>query len=325
MINLSGRNILITGGTGSFGTAFCQYIIKKNNIPNKLVIFSRDWLKQQKLRDKLNNPDFICWRIGDVRDRDRLKRAFDDIEIVIHAAAIKEIVTCEKHIRETVMTNIDGTQNVLDACIDCGVEKALLISTDKACKPINAYGISKATAEKIFIQGNVYAGNKDIIFSVCRYGNVSGSNGSVVQVWKDKIEKGEMPELTDERMTRFWYPMEDALKFVLDCLRRMQGGETYVPKIASIRMFELAKAMGIEEYKIMGIRPGEKLHEEMVPVEMSHLTYDCGEYYLIKPTVGFNTSIKYVIGELVPDGFSYNSFDNARYLSNEEIKQTIGG
>ena len=329
-MNLKGMNILITGGTGSFGTAFCEYIIKTNNIPNKLVIFSRDWLKQQNLKDRLRNPDFVAWRIGDIRDRDRLKRAFDDIDIVIHAAAIKEIVTCEKHIKETIMTNVDGTQNVLDACIDCGVKKALLISTDKACKPINAYGISKAAAEKIFIQGNAYAGGKDIKFSVCRYGNVIGSNGSVVKIFKQLIDEGakELP-VTDERMTRFFYPMDDAIRFVLNSLDIMQGGETFIPKIKSIGITDLCKAFDMP-YKVIGIRPGEKLHEEMVPAEMFHLTLEQGLYYLIIPTVEYNLNAnykdekRYGIQLPVKDGFSYNSLDN-EYMSIEEIRKHIGG
>ncbi|MFH1761120.1 MAG: polysaccharide biosynthesis protein [bacterium] len=325
MINLKNKNILVTGGTGSWGTAFCEYLQKVGNIPNKLVIFSRDWFKQQTLRDRLNNPDYIAWRIGDVRDKERLKRAFCDIDIVIHAAAIKEIVTCETHIKETVMTNVDGTQNVLDACIDCGVERAILISTDKAVAACNAYGMSKAMAEKIFIQGNTYSGGCGTKFSVCRYGNVIGSNGSVAQLYKKLAEEGLQPlPVTDLHMTRFFYKINDAIEFVLTCFDIMQGGETYIPKIPSVSILDLTKAFG-RDYHITGIRPGEKLHECMVPAEMAHLTLDCGDYYLIKPTIPFRNDLIYGTWQIrqLPESFSYDSVTNPDFLTVEQIKELI--
>lgn len=257
----SDKTILITGGTGSLGTAFAKRLIDIH--PKKLIIFSRDWLKQKVLKDKLGNPDWVRWFIGDVRDKDRLIRAFKNVDIVIHAAAMKDIEACEYNPSETMETNVKGTQNVIDACIERKVEKCLFISTDKACNPINTYGTSKAMAEKLWLNANKYAADEDIGFSLCRYGNVVGSNGSVVPLFKKLIEQGvtELP-VTDELMTRFWFPMNDAVALIVECLDNMNGGETYIPNIPSIRITDLCKAMG-KPYKIIGVRPGEKIHEEL--------------------------------------------------------------
>jgi UDP-N-acetylglucosamine 4,6-dehydratase len=256
------KTLLITGGTGSLGTAFCKYLIKKNMIPKKLIIFSRDWLKQKNLKTQLGDPEFMRWRIGDVRDKDRLRQAFKDADYIIHAAALKDLPSAEENPDEAMSINSEGTKNVRDIAIECGVEKAILISTDKACNPINTYGMSKAVAERYFLDGNVYSAGKTK-FSVCRYGNVINSNGSVIPVWKKLIENGakELP-VTDERMTRFFYPMEDAIKLIIDSLATMQGGELFIPQIPSIRIIDLAAAFGMP-YKIIGIRPGEKLHESL--------------------------------------------------------------
>jgi len=255
------KTILITGLTGSFGTAFSHYL--KKNPPKKLICFSRDWLKQKNLRDELGNPDWMRWFIGDVRDKDRLIRAFKGVDIVIHAAAIKDLESCEYNPSETMLTNVQGTQNVIDACIENKVNKCLLISTDKACNPCNTYGTSKAMSERLWLNANKYAANDDIRFSICRYGNVVGSNGSVIPVWKKMIEQGikELP-ITDENCTRFWFKMCDVMLFVEDSLEKMQGNEIFIPRLPSIHIVDLAKAFGMP-YKIVGLRQGEKIHEMM--------------------------------------------------------------
>lgn len=253
--------VLITGGTGSFGTAFSKYLI--DHRPKKLIIFSRDWLKQKHLKDELGNLPWVRFFIGDVRDKDRLVRAFKGVDIVVHAAAIKDLPTCEYNPSEAMLTNVTGSQNVIDACIECGVSKSILISTDKAVNPINTYGTSKALAEKLWVNANKYSADDNIKFSVCRYGNVVGSAGSIVPVWQKLIAQGaqELP-VTDERMTRFWMPMETAVKFVSDSIEFMQGGEIFVPKMPSIRIVDLCEAFGMP-YNVVGIREGEKLHEEL--------------------------------------------------------------
>lgn len=283
-MNWSDKTILITGGTGSMGTAFAKYL--KDNPPKKLIIFSRDWLKQKNLKDELGELLWVRFFIGDIRDKERLIRAFDNVDIVIHAAAIKDLESCEYNVSEAMLTNVYGTQNVIDACIEKKVQKCLFISTDKAVNPINVYGTSKAMAEKLWIGANKYAANDDIRFSICRYGNVWGSNGSIGPVWKKLIEQGatELP-VTHPDMTRFHFLMSDVMRFVEDSLEKMQGGEIYIPRLPSIRIVDLATAFGLP-YKIVGIRQGEKIHEMM----------DEG----------------------------YDSGTNPWFLTVDEIKQTIG-
>ncbi|MFX1570626.1 MAG: SDR family NAD(P)-dependent oxidoreductase [Promethearchaeota archaeon] len=260
-MNWNDKTILITGGTGSFGSAFTKYLAKYP--PKKLIVFSRDWLKQKNLKSELGELPWVRFFIGDVRDRDRLIRAFKDVDIVIHAAAIKDLESSEYNPSEAMLTNIQGTQNVIDACIEKKVEKCLFISTDKAVNPINTYGTSKAMAEKLWLNANKYAADDDIRFSICRYGNVVGSAGSIVPVWKKLIEKGakELP-ITDERMTRYWFKMDDVMRFVEDSLEKMQGNEIFIPRLPSVRITDLAKAFNMP-YKVIGIRPGEKIHEQM--------------------------------------------------------------
>jgi UDP-N-acetylglucosamine 4,6-dehydratase len=283
-MNWNDLTVLITGGTGSFGTAFSRFLL--NERLRKLIIFSRCWLKQKNLRDELGDPPFCRWFIGDVRDKDRLVRALNGVDIVIHAAAIKDLPTCEYNPSEAMLTNVQGTQNLIDACIEQRVRKAILISTDKAVNPINTYGKTKALAESLWLNANKYAADDSMRFSVCRYGNVVASAGSVVPVFKKLIEQGvtELP-ITDERMTRFWMPMQDAVKFVADSIERMRGGELFIPKLPSIRIVDLCAAFGLP-YKVVGIRAGEKLHEELEP--------------------------------------GYDSGSNPHFLSVDQIKQTIG-
>lgn len=271
--------------TGSFGTAFSHSIAKTP--PKKLICFSRDWLKQKNLRDELGNPSWARWFIGDVRDRDRLIRAFKGVSIVVHAAAIKDLESCEYNPSEALQTNIQGTQNVVDACIECKVGKSILISTDKAVNPCNTYGTSKAMAERLWLNANKTAADDNIRFSVCRYGNVVGSAGSIVPVWKKLIGQGaEYLPVTHPEMTRFWFPITDAVRFVIDSLDNMQGGELYIPRLPSIRIIDLATAFGMP-YKVVGIRLGEKIHEQL--------------------------------------DFDYDSGSNPHFLTVDEIRETIKG
>lgn len=255
------KTILITGGTGSFGSAFIRNL--QDTPPKKLIVFSRCWLKQKELRDSLGNPSFMRWFIGDIRDKDRLMRATKGVDIVIHAAAIKDLEACEYNPSEAMLTNVTGTQNVIDACIENQVSKCLFISTDKAVNPINTYGTSKAMAERLWLNGNKYSANDNIAFSVCRYGNVVNSNGSVVPVFKKMIDNGaKILPVTHPEMTRFWFEMPQVLDFVKKSLRDMKGGEIFIPNLPSVRITDLCKAFNMP-YEVIGIRDGEKIHETM--------------------------------------------------------------
>lgn len=296
-MNLGGANIFLTGGTGSFGSAFIQFLIETDNIPKQLTVYSRDWQKQYALREKLGNPSWIQWVIGDVRDLHRLKSVIHGHNLIIHAAAIKCIVTCEQNATECLLTNVIGTQNVIDAIKSSASiqTKAILISTDKAVHPINTYGTSKKMAEKLWVNA-VTPLNK---FAVCRYGNVIGSSGSVLPKYMSLIMNGvESLPVTDERMTRFWYPMEDAIKFVLDSLEKMTNNEVFIPRIPSIRIIDLVSALNMK-YHVVGLRPGEKLHEYMIAPD--DLTNDPGyssgnnpDFLTVKQIVKSIQEIKYV-------------------------------
>jgi len=264
----SDKTVLITGGTGSMGSAFAKYLIQYQ--PKKLIIFSRGWLAQKSMQDELGDLPFVRYFIGDVRDKDRLMRAFKDVDIVIHAAALKDLPTCEYNPGEALFTNVIGTQNVIDACIDCGVSKSLFISTDKSVAPCNTYGATKALAERLWLNANKIAADDNIRFSVCRYGNVWNSSGSVLPIWLKMIKQGaEYLPVTDINMSRFIFKMEDVMRFVEDSIKNMQGGELYIPKLPSARIVDICEALNMS-YEIIGIRPGEKIHEEM------ELGYDSG-------------------------------------------------
>lgn len=260
---LKDKTILISGMTGSMGTAFAKYLLDKE--PKKVICFSRCWLKQKNLRDELGNPSNYRWFLGDIRDRDRLIRAFKNVDIVIHAAAIKDLESCEYNPTECMLTNVVGTSNVIDACIENKVNKCLFISTDKAVNPCNTYGKSKSLAESLWLNANKYAADDDIRFSICRYGNVWNSNGSIGPVWRKMIADGikELP-ITHEDCTRFHFLMPDVMRFVTDSLEKMQGGELFIPRLPSIRIVDLAAAFGMP-YKVVGLRQGEKIAEEMEP------------------------------------------------------------
>lgn len=322
---LNNKNILITGGTGSFGKK-CTEIILKRYKPRRLIIFSRDELKQFEMAQQFPDSKYDCIRyfIGDVRDKERMYRAFHNVDYVIHAAAIKQVPAAEYNPFEAVKTNILGAQNVINIAIDKGVQKVIALSTDKAANPINLYGATKLCSDKLFIAGNSYVGHDHTVFSVVRYGNVAGSRGSVIPFFLKKKAEGVLP-ITDPRMTRFWITLEQGVDFVLTCLESMVGGELFIPKIPSMNMMDLAKAIAPEcETKIIGIRPGEKLHEVMVPKDDAHRTVEYEDKFIIKPDFRFfGRRFNSNGGKPVSDDFEYNSETNPWKLSIDEMKDII--
>lgn len=320
------KNIFITGGTGSFGRKFVRHLLD-NYKPNKIVVFSRDEQKQFEMSQVFNDP---CMRyfIGDVRDTERLKQGMQGMDYVIHAAAIKIVPIAEYNPMECIKTNIHGAENVIHAAIHCGVKKTVALSTDKAANPINLYGATKLASDKLFTAANNIKGARECMFSVVRYGNVIGSRGSILPFFRGLIEGGatELP-ITDPRMTRFWITLEQGVNLVDKAFRRMQGGEIFVPKIPSIKITDLAKSVAPDlPHKIIGIRPGEKLHEVMCPKDDSFHTIEFDDHFTIKPTINFSDPVDYMMnalgekGKKVDDNFEYNSLDNPHYLSVEEIK-----
>lgn len=322
---LNNKNILITGGTGSFGKK-CTEIILKRYKPKKLIIFSRDELKQFEMAQKYPETEFKCIRyfIGDVRDKERMYRAFYNVDYVIHAAALKQVPAAEYNPFEAVKTNILGAQNVINVAIDQKIKRVIALSTDKAANPINLYGATKLCSDKLFIAGNSYVGSDDTIFSVVRYGNVIGSRGSVIPFFLKMKDEGVLP-ITDPQMTRFWITLEHGVNFVLNCLERMVGGELFVPKLPSMNIMDLAKVISPEsEVKIIGIRAGEKLHEVMIPRDESRRTLEFDEYYMIQPNFDF-WDRRYVNrdGKQVENDFEYNSGTNTWKLSVETMRKMI--
>jgi len=318
---LDGRSVLVTGGTGSFGRRFVEAVLTESDA-RRVVIFSRDELKQFEMEQQYPGESRLRFFIGDVRDRDRLERAFHDVDFVIHAAALKQVPAAEYNPFEAVKTNVHGAQNVIDAAIDTGVERVVALSTDKACSPINLYGATKLVSDKLFINGNAYASGTRTRFSVVRYGNVVGSRGSVVPYFRRLAPTGVLP-ITDERMTRFWITLDQGVRFVLESLDRMDGGELFVPKIPSMRVVDLAKAMAPEaELQVVGIRPGEKLHEEMISVSDARSTLDLGDRYVIQPQLAFWPG-EPANGTPVRDGFSYASDTNDRWLSVDDLRGMV--
>jgi UDP-N-acetylglucosamine 4,6-dehydratase len=313
------KTILITGGTGSFGRK-CTEIILKNYTPKRLIIFSRDELKQYEMARQFDASKYDCVRyfIGDVRDKERLNRAFHNVDYVIHAAALKQVPSAEYNPFEAVKTNIIGA-------IDQGVKRVIALSTDKAANPINLYGATKLCADKLFIAGNSYVGYDHTIFSIVRYGNVIGSRGSVIPFFMKCKEKGKLP-ITDPRMTRFWITLEQAVEFVLDCLGKMIGGELFVPKLPSMNIMDLAKAIDPNcNIERIGIRPGEKIHEVLITQDDARRTIEFDHYYIIQPDFHFWTErFDFNSGKPVPEDFEYNSSDNKWNLSVEEMRRFIG-
>jgi len=316
----SGKSILITGGTGSFGKAFTRFLLE-NTDAKKIIVFSRDELKQYHMQKELSDPR-LRFFIGDVRDLPRLQRAFSGVDIVIHAAALKQVPAMEYNPSEAVKTNILGSQNVVDAAIDQGVEKALLISTDKAVYPINLYGSTKLCAEKLFISGNALGGNTTK-FSVARYGNVIGSRGSIIDVLMREKNLARV-QITDEAMTRFWIHMEQALQLVLFSLEQMEGGEIFIPKIPSMKIVDVADIIAPEaSKKIIGMRPGEKLHEVLLTSEESKNAKEFDDHFIIKPEFAFWDDQNHANGKEVLVKFVYSSDTNTQWLDKEQIKRLI--
>lgn len=323
----NGKSILITGGTGSFGKKFIQILLSKYK-PRRVVVFSRDELKQFEMGQTYNEP---CMRyfIGDVRDKERLVKAMWNVDYVVHAAALKQVPAAEYNPMECIKTNISGAQNVIDAAIHNNVEKVIALSTDKAANPVNLYGATKLASDKLFVAANNTVGAARTRFSVVRYGNVVGSRGSVVPFFKELIRRGEKDlPITDKRMTRFWLKLEDGVEFVLKNFQRMQGGEIFIPKIPSMRILDLVKAIAPEaKIKVIGIRPGEKLHEVMCPSDLYYDTIEFTDHFVIKPSIEFFVSRDYTEnmlgekGEPVADGFDYNSGNNPHFLTVEELRE----
>ncbi len=326
---LNNKSILVTGGTGSFGKKFIKTILESYPEVERIVVFSRDEYKQfvmQNMPEFKPHADKLRFFLGDVRDKERLLRAFDGVDVVIHAAALKQVPACEYNPFEAVKTNVMGAQNVIDAAIDRGVKRVVALSTDKACAPINLYGATKLCSDKLFIAGNSYCGAKETRFSVVRYGNVAGSRGSVIPFFKKLVEEGETElPITDMSMTRFWLKLEQAVEMVLEAIENMQGGELYVKKIPSMKMPDLAKAIAPNLKTVeIGIRPGEKVHEQMITKEDARNTLEFDEYYIILPEIDLeNITHKYPKGKPVQPDFEYHSGNNDRWLSVEDMKKLI--
>lgn len=315
---LKNKTILVTGGTGSFGKKFIKKALEQD--VKKVIVFSRDELKQYEMKQEFTDPR-IRFFIGDVRDKERLVRAFDGVDIVIHAAAMKHVDACEYNPFEAVKTNIHGAQNIIEAAIDRGVEKVIALSTDKACSPVNLYGATKLASDKLFVAGNSYAGEKKTSFSVVRYGNVVGSRGSVVPFFQKIKETGTVP-VTDERMTRFWITLDQGVQFVLDNLKRMHGGEIFVPKIPSMKVMDLAKAIAPDcNIEIIGIRPGEKLHEAMIMEDDARHTVEFDDYYVIQPEFPWWSKSFAEGGKALADGFAYTSDNNEEWLTLDQLRE----
>ena len=325
---LNDKVILITGGTGSFGKKFLEMIFAKYT-PKKVIIYSRDEFKQSVMqaeyKDKIDMSR-VRFFIGDVRDKDRLYRAFDGVDYVIHAAAMKQVPTCEYNPMEAVKTNIDGAMNIIDAALDCGVKKVVALSTDKAVNPINLYGGTKLVSDKLFIGANAYAGTKDISFSIVRYGNVAGSRGSVIPFFRNIVANGgtELP-ITDYAMTRFWISLDEGVQLVIKALSEAKGGETFISKIPSFKITDLAQAIlpGCKMPEV-GIREGEKLHEVMVTKEDSLSTYEYDKHFIVYPHMDWWNSAKIQAGgKKVEPGFEYSSGKNSQWLSVDDLKKLL--
>lgn len=323
---LNNKSILITGGTGSFGKAFTSYVLENFN-PKKIIIYSRDEFKQFVMQNEFKEyAAKLRFFIGDVRDKERLTRAFEGVDYVIHAAALKQVPACEYNPAEAIKTNIHGAQNVIDAALDSRVKKVVALSTDKAVNPVNLYGGTKLVSDKLFIAANAYAGSKEISFSIVRYGNVAGSRGSVIPFFHSIVKNGgkELP-ITDYRMTRFWISLRQGVELVIKALEESKGGETFISKIPSFKITDLAEAMvpGCKTCEV-GIREGEKLHEIMVTSEDAPNTYEYDKHFIIFPQIIWSEARRAVpTGKRVPEGFSYSSDNNSEWLTVDEIRQLL--
>jgi UDP-N-acetylglucosamine 4,6-dehydratase len=315
--------VLVTGGTGSFGKKFTKILLEEKQ-PKKVIIFSRDELKQHEMQVGGYNDPRLRYFIGDIRDRERLLRAMHGVDIVVHAAALKQVPACEYNPMEAIKTNIMGTANVVEAALDAGVKKVMSISTDKAVGPANLYGATKLAGEKLTIQSNAYAGGSATRFSCVRYGNVVGSRGSIVPLFLNQRASGRIT-VTDNRMTRFWLSLEQGVRFVITCIEQMEGGEVFIPKIPSTKVVDLARAIAPHaEINIIGIRPGEKLHEVLISEDEARHTIDVGRMFVVQPAeatwFGYSWQSK---GKLLDEGYFYSSDNNSEWLDVEGIKKYI--
>ncbi|MEN6349892.1 MAG: UDP-N-acetylglucosamine 4,6-dehydratase (inverting) [Syntrophomonas sp.] len=321
------HTVLITGGTGSFGKVFCRVVLDAYPDIKRLIVFSRDELKQFEMAQQFENHPKLRFFIGDVRDKERLYRAMDGVDYVVHAAALKQVPAAEYNPIEAIKTNINGAENVINVAIDRGVRKVIALSTDKACNPVNLYGATKLCSDKLFIAGNAYAGSKETRFAVVRYGNVVGSRGSVVPFFIKCREQGRIP-ITDARMTRFWITLEQGVDFVLKKFERMVGGELFIPKIPSMNIMDLAEAIAPGcQTEIIGIRPGEKLHEYMISADDSRNTLEYEDYYMIQPDFVWWEKDRFLAqngGKPLSEGFSYSSDQNSHWLTVDELRKMVG-
>jgi len=322
-IDWTQQTILVTGGTGSFGKHFCRMMLDKYKVKG-IRVYSRDELKQHEMRQSFGE-ERITYLIGDVRDADRLRRAMEGVDMVVHAAALKQVPACEYNPFEAVKTNVHGAQNVIDAAIDTGVKKVIALSTDKAVNPVNLYGATKLCSDKLFTQGNAYAGGRGTKFACVRYGNVIGSRGSVIPLFLEQRKSGKLT-VTDDRMTRFWITLDQAVDLVVTGFKHMQGGEIFIPKIPSMRITDLAKAIGPEcEIEILGIRPGEKLHEALTGEDEARNTISYKGMYVVLPNHTWWKRENYVDGVKLPENFMYTSDNNEELMSVEELREIIFG
>jgi len=321
--SLDDKVILVTGGTGSFGQKFIEVLLNEHH-PRSIRIYSRGELLQIQMEQRFNDHR-LRFLIGDVRDRQRLSRAMNGVNVVVHAAALKHVPACEYNPIEAVKTNIDGTVNVIDAAIDNGVDRVMTISTDKAVHPVNLYGATKMVAEKLIIQGNSYAGGRVTKLSCVRYGNVIGSRGSVIPLFREQMKQGYIT-ITDTRMTRFWITLEQGVRFVIDSLQRMRGGEVFIPRIPSMRIMDLAEAIapGMER-RVIGIRSGEKIHEVLLTEDEARHSLDCRTHFIIEPEHSFWKKGRGADEVPLPDSFRYTSDTNDRWLGVDELKQILAG
>jgi UDP-N-acetylglucosamine 4,6-dehydratase len=321
-MNWSEQVVLVTGGTGSFGKKFVEIMLREYH-PKRLVILSRDELKQHDMRAAGYDDARLRYFIGDVRDPSRLQRAFSGVTVVVHAAALKQVPACEYNPFEAIQTNIMGGRNVIDAAIDQGVERILALSTDKAVNPVNLYGATKLCAEKVFVQANAYAGAQETRFSCARYGNVVGSRGSVIPVFMEQRKRGKIT-VTDPRMTRFWLTLEHGVRFVIRAIEQMHGGEIFVPKIPSMRLVDLAEVVAPGcAIEFIGIRPGEKLHEVLLSEDEARNAVELDEMYIIQPSHPWWKKANWVHARALPQGFRYTSDSNEQWLSHEQLQELI--
>lgn len=315
------KTVLVTGGTGSFGQKFVQLILKKHN-PKSIRIFSRDELKQSQMQQKFQNKK-IRYLIGDVRDRDRVYRAINGVDIVVHAAALKQVPACEYNPFEAVKTNILGTQNVIDAAIDQNLEKVMCLITDKAVNPVNLYGATKLCAEKLAVQSNAYVGTGKTKISTLRYGNVIGSRGSVIQLFLKQKNQG-IVTITNRRMTRFWITQEQAVTFIIDSINKMHGGEVFIPKIPSMKIMDLVKVIAPKaKVRTIGIRPGEKLHEVLLHKEEARHSKEFDDCFVVEPEHSFWKQANYKKGKSIKEGFSYTSDTNNQWMTQKQMKESL--